>query len=102
MLGYKSSLPYSQPSSPVAGLASPRPMSGAHEDVYRGLMTGYNANQQLAQEAANADYDAKYREAQRSLLLGGLRQMSEGQESERGLGQARLGMMNTLLSGLFK
>ncbi len=102
MIGYKSSLRYGLPTSPVAGLASPQSYPGANQDVYAGLMSGYNAKQQLAQEKGAAEYDQQYQDAQRNLLLGGLRSMSDAAEQQRGLGRSRLGMVSSLLSGLYK
>ena len=100
MIGYRSNLPYSMPTSPVAGLAAPQP--GANQDVYSGLMRGYNAKQNLAQEKAGVEYDQQYQDAQRSLLLNGLRGMSDAASNQRNLANSRMGLVSSLLSGLYK
>ncbi|NBT35316.1 MAG: hypothetical protein EBT03_07230 [Betaproteobacteria bacterium] len=102
MIGYKSSLPYNLPTSPIAGLASPVPQPGASQDVYAGLMRGYNAKQNLAQEKADYEYDQQYQDAQRNLLLGGLRNMTEASANQRGIANSRMNLVSSLLSGLYK
>lgn len=102
MIGYKSGLKYGLPTSPVAGLVSPQSYPGANQDVYAGLMGGYNAKQQLAQEQGAAEYDAQFQDAQRNLLLGGLRNMASAAEQDRGLRNSRYGMVSSLLGGLYR
>lgn len=102
MIGYRSGLRYGFPTAPEPSTAMPAKYSGAGGDVYSGLMDSNLAKQRLAQEQGAAEYDAQYRDAQRNLLLGGLRDMSTAAENQRDLNRSRMGMVNSLLSGLYR
>jgi len=102
MIGYRSGLRYGIPSVVEPSTAMPVSFPGAGGDVYSGLMDRNISKQRLAQENAAAEYDAQYRDAQRNLLLGGLRDMSTAAENQRDIGRSRMGLMNSLLGGLYK
>jgi hypothetical protein len=103
VLTYNTTLPFSAPQ----GLPSPAAQSpftrygSTHDDVLRSQMGINNAAYGLEKSRAANDYALKQQEAERQLVLQGLQQMSQAQQNNNSLTNARMGNVSSLLSGLF-
>lgn len=103
MLTYKTTLPNIPPQSlRLPNLESPYGKYGStHQDMLNASMGRLNADYEIARQKANTDYAMKQQEAERQLVLQGLRQMGQAQQNQNSIANQRLGNVSGLLSGLF-
>jgi hypothetical protein len=109
MLSYTTSIQNNPPYSPqqrdnaVASMTAPSPYgkyNQNHQDIVNSL-GGKNAAQfDMASTKANTDYALDQQNAERSLVLAGLRQMSDQQQNQQSLRNTRLQNMYGLASGV--
>jgi len=87
-------------------LQSPYGYKQSHQDVLSALGDANAAQYAVQAEKANADFGARKLQAQRDLALQGLQQLATSQQQRSDLANARsaigYGMVNNLLSGLFR
>jgi hypothetical protein len=104
MLKYNTSLGFSPPQSlPAPDLQSPYGKYGStHADLLKSQMMAQNADYDIAKSKGEIDYAVKQQAAERQLALQGLQQMSQAQQNQNSVANARFGMVNSLLSGLFR
>jgi len=103
MLKYNTSLPYAPPKAPPSPPArSPFTKYGsAHDDVLRAQMGSNNADYEVEAAKAVNEYDLKQMEARNRLVLAGIQQMNETQQQQNSLRNTGVGMVSSVLSGLF-
>lgn len=84
----------------------PHQFPGAANDAYNSLRSGYEANMAMANRDAELEFANKKLLAQRDTALSGLRNLAEAKQNEQSAALQQqgmnLGLVNSILSGLYK
>jgi hypothetical protein len=103
MLTYNTTLPFAPPpATPAPGADSPFSYGSSHGDFLRAQMGARKAAYDLEASKAATQYAQRQQDAERQLVLQGLQQMDQAQQNQNSLANARMGAVNSLLSGLYR
>lgn len=84
---------------------APYQYPGAFKDSYNSLRSGLEANMAMANRDANLEMQNRRLTAQRDTALSGLQSMAQAEQQQASLREKQrgmqLGLVNSLLSGLF-
>lgn len=106
MINYQSYIDTPPPTYSPVQTGTPYQLPGAHQDVYNSLMATNAAGIDAARNQSTVDFENSKLAAQKQAALRGMQTMVEARQSQENLATqraaARYGVVNNLLSGLFR
>lgn len=106
LINYQSYIDTPPPAYSPVQSGTPYQLPGAHEDVYGALMATNAAGIEAARNQATVDFENSRLAARQQAALTGLQSMAQARQNQESLATqraaARYGVVNNLLSGLFR